>query len=206
MWITVCLPGWIEVCVGFNKGSIMLEYVLSACLSLVEKKKKLSTSRLLSKMALFLWRKSNPNNGLVSLLMTMKRSLKKISPTFNWCSTVAVSSSKYPFATIFSISGGGLSFKIVCDASIRILKWRLLVHPCQSGHQWLVLRNPTGIRTSTFCFSTESLSIMVGSLCFFQGLIGVEGRFLYLWPVFGILWNQVVFWKLVVVKCWEALV
>ena len=106
--------------IEFNKSSLMLEYVLSACLSCMEKKGKLSTPWRRSRFVLFLCRKSNLINGLVRLIMTTKRSLNKISPTFNWSSTVALGVSKYPFATIIWKSGAGPTFKIVCRASNRI--------------------------------------------------------------------------------------
>ena len=75
--------------------------------------------RIFKKIEMFFCRKSNPNNGLVRLVMTMKLSLKKMSPTSNWSSIVVLGVSKCPFAANFWKSGGDPSFRIVCGANNR---------------------------------------------------------------------------------------
>ena len=140
MYTTVYFAGWIMMSSGFNKGSCILEYVLSAFLSCMEKKGKLNTGWRMSKMVLLLCRKSNPVNGLVGLVMTMKLSLNKISLTPNCISTVALGVSKCPFATIIWKSVGGPSLKIVCSASNRIF--------CKSASQMALVNCSVLMRPS----------------------------------------------------------
>ena len=87
----------------------MLEYVLSARLSCKEKKKELNTFWRKSKIVLFLYTKSNPNNRSLRLVITMKLSLSKISSDSHWSSAVALGVFKCPFATIIWKSGRGVS-------------------------------------------------------------------------------------------------
>ena len=100
----------------------MLDYLLSACLKCMEKKRKLSTRWRMSRVVLFFCRKPIPIKGLARMAMTRKRSLNMISPNSNWCLTVALGDSKCPFATIIWKSGSSPSFKTVCSAGKRIFR------------------------------------------------------------------------------------
>ena len=192
--------------VGLTRGSSILDYMLSACLSFMEKKGKLITPWRMSRMVPFLCRKSNPIFGLVRLVINRKRFQNKTSPTSDWSSTVALGVAKYPLATIIWKSGGCSWPKNVCGASIRcfvnqLLIWCLSMHLHQWGHQWFILRKWLGRGASSFCFSTGSLSIVVGISIFCLRLIGVVGGILCLWSTFDTLWSKVVVWKSLLLKC-----
>ena len=82
--------------------------------------------------------------------MAINFSLKIMLTTSTCNFSVAIGASKFPFAIIFSKSGGGPSFNIVCGASNRVL------------HKWA--SHPVSMRPSMF-----NSPDYIGKYSIFQG-------------------------------------
>ena len=76
----------------------------------------------MSSIALLRCRNGRPIKGLVTFVIAIKFSLKILSSSWNWKSTVAIGASNCPLAIINWKSTGGSSFDTVCGASNRILR------------------------------------------------------------------------------------
>ena len=169
----VCFPGWIRMSVRFNIGSLLLEYLLSAGLSCMEKKRKLSTLWRMSRMVLLFLQKTTQLMDLwkwwrlwkvlckryhhiwidVQLLYLVYLNVHSL-PLFEGLGLV-------PHLKLFLVLKVGFFWSPFrkCHLLMRLYKW---------GYQWLFIQNPLEKIASSFCFAIWSSSIMVGFSCFCQ--------------------------------------
>ena len=145
----------------------MLEEVLSAYLSCLEKKKKSTTRWRMSKMVLTFCRKSSPFKRLVRLVMIIERSLIKISQLLIGVQLLHLAFLNVDSLQVFECPGLVLLLKLFAVLTIRfcvspLLKQHALLRLYQWGYQWLFLRNAMDNIASSFRFPNGGLSIMVG--------------------------------------------